>query len=354
MSTFISYSTQDSEIVQRIVLALEQNGVKCFYAPRDIEPGSDYAAEIVKAIKDLDCVTLVFSKASNTSMYVLREINSAVLNNKMVIPFKIDDSEPSESMEFYLGATHWLTAYPTLSEAKISKLINAILNANPASQDKKDVLFFFEKPTMIDAIQAENFGYSIDRIAMETIQLDYLALSGNEYIINDELEGTVHDWIDMFINYPDMFSLMFYRDKMIGYWLMELINEDNYKNYIINGEQIVTAEMQEFYEFGGEFCCYVAIMPIIKNYENSTNYLLLFSSLFGRIVNLFKKDVRIRKIGISVYSKLQEQIVKKLGFVYVGTNPAHGKIYELSAHEIVNNATIQKQYPDFYALYTDN
>ena len=349
MSTFISYSTKDFETVKKIVSALEQNGVKCFYAPRDIEPGTDYATEIVKAIKNLDCVTLIFSNASNTSMYVLREINSAILNNKTVIPFKIDDAMPSESMEFYLGATHWLTAYPTVSDDTIEKLIEAISKTIP-KEDPENKLFF-QKPTMIDTIKAEELGYNINRIAMETIQLDYVALSGNQYLINDELEGTVQDWIELFTNYPDMYSLMFYKEQMIGYWLMELINDDNYDNFVINGKQIITAEMQEFYEFGGEFCCYIAIMPILKNYESSTNYLTLFASLFERLVDFAKRDIKIKKIGISIYSNLQEQIVKKLGFECVGTNLAKGKIYELTPQKIINNEIIKKQYPDFYALY---
>ena len=122
--------------MKKIVDALERDGVKCFYAPRDIAPGTDYATEIVKAIKNFDCVTLIFSNASNSSMYVLREINSAVLNNKVVIPFKIDDSIPSESMEFYLGVTHWLTAYPTISDDKIKKLVDTILST--ASQERNE------------------------------------------------------------------------------------------------------------------------------------------------------------------------------------------------------------------------
>ena len=183
MSTFISYSTKDLEIVKKIVFALEAEGIRCFYAPRDIAPGAEYATEIVKAIKNVDCMTLIFSNASNASMYVLREINSAVLNNKMVIPFKVDDTAPSESMEFYLGATHWLIAYPTISETEIEKLVKAITKKSVTIEGEKQG--YFKKPTILNAAEAELYGYDVHRIAMETIQLDYLALSGNEYIIKD-------------------------------------------------------------------------------------------------------------------------------------------------------------------------
>jgi hypothetical protein len=35
-------------------------------------------------------------------------------------------------------------------------------------------------------MNAENYGYDVNMIATETIQLDYLALSGNQYLINDD------------------------------------------------------------------------------------------------------------------------------------------------------------------------
>lgn len=350
MSTFISYSTQDTDKAKQIVKALEDSGIKCFYAPRDIEPGTDYATEIIKAIKNMDCVTLVFSSASNASMYVLREVNSAVLHNKLVIPFKVDNTAPSESMEFYLGATHWLDASPVVFDSAIDLLAKAISRITPVEEKKEQT--YFEKPTMLDAAEAARYGYDIQRIAMETIQLDYIALAGNKYLINDEIEGTVQDWIDLFINYPDMYSMLFYQNQMVGYWLMEMINDENYET-ILDGKQIINAQQQEFYELGGDFNCYVAIMPLIKQYENATNYLMLFSSLFSRIVSFAEKGVQVNRFGISVYSALQEQILKRLGFAYKGDNPAKGKIYELTADSIRGNETIRKNYPEFYALYAN-
>lgn len=351
MTTFISYSTKDEETAKKLVKTLEENGVKCFYAPRDIEPGTEYATEIIKAIKELDCVTLIFSSSSNASMYVLREINSAVLNNKVIIPFKVDDATPTESMEFYLGATHWLNAYPEISDTVINSLIKAICQTHKEkSCTEKEICF--ETPTMLDAEAAEPYGYSISRIAMETIQLDYLALSGNQYLINDEIEGTVEDWIDMFTNYPDLYSMLFYRNQMIGYWLMEMIEDEHYDS-IISGEKIINAQMQEFYDFGGDFCCYVAIMPLIKKYENSANYLALFGSFFDRLVAFAENGINTKKIGISVYSALQEQIVKKLGFVFKGTNPANGKVYELTPDAIAKNNVIKQRYPRFFEMYSE-
>ena len=47
---FISYSSKNKNIADAIVADLEQNNVKCWYAPRDILSGEDWAGAINNAI----------------------------------------------------------------------------------------------------------------------------------------------------------------------------------------------------------------------------------------------------------------------------------------------------------------
>ncbi|MBS3753286.1 MAG: toll/interleukin-1 receptor domain-containing protein [Anaerolineales bacterium] len=47
---FVSYSTKDKEVADAVVSAHEKAGVRCWYAPRDVEPGADWADSITKAI----------------------------------------------------------------------------------------------------------------------------------------------------------------------------------------------------------------------------------------------------------------------------------------------------------------
>jgi TIR domain len=46
-SVFISYASQDAAVANAVVEILEQHGGKCWIAPRDVTPGSQYADEIV-------------------------------------------------------------------------------------------------------------------------------------------------------------------------------------------------------------------------------------------------------------------------------------------------------------------
>ena len=49
---FVSYASQDVAIADAIVATLERNGFRCWIAPRDVTPGSQYADEIVGTIND--------------------------------------------------------------------------------------------------------------------------------------------------------------------------------------------------------------------------------------------------------------------------------------------------------------
>ena len=48
---FISYSTKNSDVANKVCHVLEQNDLKCWIAPRNIASGRVYIDEIADAIK---------------------------------------------------------------------------------------------------------------------------------------------------------------------------------------------------------------------------------------------------------------------------------------------------------------
>ncbi len=128
---FISYSTMDKHVADAICSTLENSGVRCWIAPRDIFPGSDWAQSISSAIKSSSLMVLVFSENSNGSSQVSKELNLAVSNKLMVLPFKIDDSTPSGNMEYFLADMHWLDAIGGDMQAEINKLRDVVISVLP-------------------------------------------------------------------------------------------------------------------------------------------------------------------------------------------------------------------------------
>ena len=52
IDVFISHSSKDANIANAICNTLEANNIKCWIAPRDIRPGSDWAESINNAIEN--------------------------------------------------------------------------------------------------------------------------------------------------------------------------------------------------------------------------------------------------------------------------------------------------------------
>jgi len=123
---FVSYSVKDKVVADSIVATLERNSIRCWYAPRDIKPGADWGKAISNAIKASRFFILVFSNHANRSQRVLDELNFAISCEAIIIPFRIENLEPSDAMMLHLSSRHWLDAYDPSWKEYLTKLVQTI------------------------------------------------------------------------------------------------------------------------------------------------------------------------------------------------------------------------------------
>lgn len=123
---FVSYTKDDKVVADSIVANLESNDIRCYYAPRDIKPGEDWGKAITDAIKGCKIFLLVFSGSSNKSRRVLDELNLAISTEKVVLPFRIENLEPSDAMMLHLTSRHWLDAYSPSWEKHLNNLAGIV------------------------------------------------------------------------------------------------------------------------------------------------------------------------------------------------------------------------------------
>jgi hypothetical protein len=76
-SCFISYSTKDQEFANRLYADLQQNAVRCWFAPHDIVGGKKVHEQIDEAIQVHDKLLLILSQHSMNSPWVASEISKA-------------------------------------------------------------------------------------------------------------------------------------------------------------------------------------------------------------------------------------------------------------------------------------
>jgi hypothetical protein len=119
---FISYSSKDKTTADAVCATLENNGIRCWIAPRDILPGMEYAEALVEAIQSSRLLVLVFSSGANDSPQVRGEVERAVSRGLPVLPFRIENVPPNRAMEFFIAGRHWLDALTPPLEAHLEEL----------------------------------------------------------------------------------------------------------------------------------------------------------------------------------------------------------------------------------------
>jgi hypothetical protein len=123
---FISYSESDKTFAEKLLTALEERGVTCWIAPRDVPPGGSYADAIMRAIEESECFLLVYTTHSNTSRHVLREVERALKLERNMIPIRFDDSQPSRSLDYLLATVQWLSVDVSKESGDVSRVADQI------------------------------------------------------------------------------------------------------------------------------------------------------------------------------------------------------------------------------------
>jgi WD40 repeat protein len=123
---FISHSSKDKTIADSACAALENAAIRCWVAPRDVQPGRSFAGEIKRAIQNSKVMVLIFSAHSNNSDQVLREVQLAVSSHLHIVQFRIEDVALNDDLSYFLSTPHWLDALTPPLEAHIGRLTNSV------------------------------------------------------------------------------------------------------------------------------------------------------------------------------------------------------------------------------------
>lgn len=158
---FISYSSKDREFAYNLVEYLEDNGVQCFIAPRDIDGGKPYASALMDAIYNCAAVMLIASKSINESEHVLNEVDVVFAKKKTILPVFVEDFELSDDYRYYLGRKHWIIAYPDPPQTYFQKILDTVSKYLPGEAPAVEAVP--EKAEPLDLSKTTVFDYYPDR-----------------------------------------------------------------------------------------------------------------------------------------------------------------------------------------------
>jgi uncharacterized protein (TIGR03067 family) len=123
---FLSYSSKDKTWADSACAVLEQHRVRCWIAPRDMTPGDEWAAGIIKGLNASRIMVLIFSDHANASKQVRKEVERAISKDLPVLAFRIQNVAPKDAMEFNLSNIHWLDAFTPPVERQLQELARSV------------------------------------------------------------------------------------------------------------------------------------------------------------------------------------------------------------------------------------
>lgn len=131
VDVFISHHTASClPVTQAICRALEREGIRCWYAPRDTS--GSYAGNISEVIGQCRVFVLVLNYESSVSYDVLNEINLAAERIRRgeklaILPFRISGEDIGKDARYYIGRVHWIDAMTPPPEERIEDLKDRIM-----------------------------------------------------------------------------------------------------------------------------------------------------------------------------------------------------------------------------------
>ncbi len=123
---FISYCQEDAPKANQICGALENEGITCWIAPRNVPPGQEWPVAIASGIRSSRILVMLLSSHSHRSKQIAREAELADRNGLSIVTFRLEDVDPPEALEYFLTNLQWIDGFGTNFETGLGTLLHTI------------------------------------------------------------------------------------------------------------------------------------------------------------------------------------------------------------------------------------
>ena len=228
---FISYSSKDYYFVSQIRDAIENTGIRCWMAPRDIPHGTNYAHIIEIAIQNAERFIILLSNSSVWSVWVEKELQRAIHHfqhesSSKIIPvwinqqLELDDTPMAYSLEGVqiLGRLKSVNDYRILLPTKIQERLKTkdkaeatLINFQQNMVTSRDIQEKFTRllgialsiekhiePNQTDLHQIElkhlcdQLKNNLQRMKpMNELDEDYCSILSSSFLIEHQIESTI-------------------------------------------------------------------------------------------------------------------------------------------------------------------
>ena len=174
---FISHSSEDRTWADAACEVLERRKMKCWIAPRDITPGTEWGAAIVDGIDRSRVMVLIFSANANQSPQVRREVERAIAKSVPILPLRIEDIRPQGAMEFALSNTHWLDAFAAPADERLAQLADSVMALLGVKREKQSAT---QSVPLMPVVRKRRLPWIVATVLMAIIVLGILFMMMQE------------------------------------------------------------------------------------------------------------------------------------------------------------------------------
>ena len=191
---FVSYSRRDKEVVDRIVAAMEQTGMKIWIDREDIKAGNSWRVQIVEAIDTCDAFVLMLSSNSAISENVQKEIILAQDSTRKTFVVLLEPVKMPAEIRYQLAGLQFIE-FQALGFDKASSQLTNTVAAHLSSLESK------KKATRQVELVIEGIDLAAFDADKQDQLLDFIAKLGNTdksaLKIASLAPGSVHVTVEM-------------------------------------------------------------------------------------------------------------------------------------------------------------
>ena len=104
---------------------------------------------------------------------------------------------------------------------------------NNTVAEVKDENYRITGPELIKIEDIPKIGLDYTALTMKEIEIDYLCIPSNRYVMNDDIEGTFDDWKQTTKEYENDTSILLVKnDEVVGYCDMYPVTEEAYSELV--------------------------------------------------------------------------------------------------------------------------
>ena len=125
-TAFVSYAAADKATADTLTAWLEERGIRCWIAPRDVPAGALYADAIVRGINEAPALVLLLSRNATGSSHVGKELERASSKSKQIIAVRLDDAPLTPAFEYFLSESQWVDVPAEGRDAGFARVAEAL------------------------------------------------------------------------------------------------------------------------------------------------------------------------------------------------------------------------------------